>query len=198
MEVMDIVMEKVKYFFRDDDEDEALATAAPIKKAEETNTEVKVMKSEPVKVMQPVKKEKAPQSYLAVGTVFEGTLKCKGDIEIAGCFKGDITTDGVVVLRSDIESNVTAGNLNLCDCALIGNVIAHGTVTISKNSKISGNVTAKEVICSGEINGDLKVAETTALDSASCVNGNVLTGALSVAKGATIKGNIEVKQDLGK
>ena len=38
-----------------------------------------------------------PATYLAPGTVMEGTLRSKGDVEIAGTFKGDIISEGDVM-----------------------------------------------------------------------------------------------------
>ncbi|CDA82183.1 unknown [Firmicutes bacterium CAG:176] len=76
------------------------------------------VKPEPVKTapvqapVQPVVKAKAA-SYLAAGTSLEGTLRSDGDVEIAGAFKGEVITTGTVTLRSVIQSNITAGSLNL-------------------------------------------------------------------------------------
>lgn len=49
-------------------------------------------------------------SFLAPGTVFEGSFRAKGDIEIAGELKGDVTSEGSVLLRSNLQSNITAGS----------------------------------------------------------------------------------------
>ena len=47
-------------------------------------------------------------SFLAPGTVFEGSFRAKGDIEIAGELKGDVTSEGSVLLRSNLQSNIPA------------------------------------------------------------------------------------------
>ena len=134
-------------------------------------------------------------SFLAPGTSFEGSLRTEGDIEIAGGFKGDISTEGVVLLRADIQSNITAGSLNLSNCVLTGDVVCSGTVTVSEGSKVFGGVTAKELLCAGEITGDLKISGNTALEERAQVNGSVVTGTLSVIKGAIIKGSLEMHTD---
>jgi len=134
----------------------------------------------------------ATASYIAPGTVMEGTLRATGDVEIAGEFKGDITTDGTVILHSNIEGNLTVSSLNLSGCSLKGDVVANGLVFISVDSKVTGNITAKELQCSGKITGDVKVAENTVLEGTAQVNGNITTGTLAVARGAIIKGGIEM------
>ena len=65
-------------------------------------------------------------SFLAPGTVFEGSFRAKGDIEIAGELKGDVTSEGSVLLRSNLQSNITAGSVKLTGCTLIGDITANG------------------------------------------------------------------------
>lgn len=137
--------------------------------------------------------EKPAASFLAPGTVLEGTLRSAGDIEIAGSFKGDISTEGTVVLRSDIHGNVSACSLDLKGCRLEGDVVIKGLVYISQDSVIIGNVTADELKCSGQITGDLKIKENTLLESTAKITGNVTTATIAVEKGAVINGGIEIK-----
>ena len=65
-------------------------------------------------------------SFLAPGTVFEGSFRAKGDIEIAGELKGDVTSEGSVLLRSNLQSNITAGSVKLTGCTLIGDITEGG------------------------------------------------------------------------
>ena len=145
-----------------------------------------VAKPEPVKTapvqapVQPVVKAKAA-SYLAAGTSLEGTLRSDGDVEIAGAFKGEVITTGTVTLRSVIQSNITAGSLNLIGCTLTGDVKVTGTVTVSEDSQVTGNINAKELLCAGKVNGDLEIT------------GGLVTGTLAVVKGAVIRGGVEIK-----
>lgn len=54
----------------------------------------KPVQSAPVAAPAPVK---PAASYLAPGTVLEGQLRSEGDLELAGSFKGSITTNGSVI-----------------------------------------------------------------------------------------------------
>lgn len=137
--------------------------------------------------------EKPVASFLAPGTVLEGTLRSAGDVEIAGNFKGEISAEGKVVLRSDIHGNVSAHSLDLNGCKLEGDVIVKELVFISQDSVITGNVTADELKCSGQISGDLKIKNNTLLESTSKITGNVTTGTIAVMKGAVINGGVDIK-----
>ena len=116
---------------------------------------------------------KAPEarpaaSFLAPGTIFEGSFRAKGDIEIAGELKGDVASEGSVKLTG---------------CNLIGDITASGPVTVSEDSKVTGNIAAQSLLCAGEINGDIRISGNTQMDANARVSGSVVTGTISVAAG---------------
>lgn len=161
------------------------APAAASKSVEKPAT--LVAQAVPKKVPEPV------ASLLAEGTSFEGTLNAKGDVEIAGEFKGNIVSEGAVRLRSSIQSGISAKSVELSDCVLTGDVTVSGIVAIGENSRIIGNVSAKELLCAGEIAGDLKITDSVRLDARARVSGSIVTGAISVEKGASISGNVQIR-----
>lgn len=143
----------------------------------------------------PVKK--SPVSFLAPGTVFEGTLRSAGDVEIAGEFNGDVTSEGNVVLRSAVCGNISCVDLKIESSILVGDVDAKGSVAVSEDSKVRGNIAATELGCAGQINGDLNVTGDTALEKTALINGYIKTGTMSMEKGAMIKGGIEMDPPTG-
>lgn len=165
------------------------ATAAPAARTQEAPA-----KDAAAQAAAPADKgPKAVASYLGLGTVLEGTLRSTGDVEIAGIFKGDIVTEGTVRLCADTESNVTAGRLELNGCALTGDVVSKGTVTVSERARIKGSVTAAELLCAGEILGDLNITGNIVLDETARIDGKIQTGTMTVARGAVIRGVLEMK-----
>ena len=154
---------------------------------------VKAREKESAAAPAPAFRSGAAASYLAPGTVFEGNIRSAGDIEIAGEFKGDIKTEGVVVLYSNIQGNVSAKSLKLSGCTMVGDAVVKEDLIVTHGAAISGNITAREVQCAGQITGDMKVAECTNLDGTAQVNGNISTSSIAVVKGAVICGGIEIK-----
>ena len=154
--------------------------------------EKKAMEKKAAEPAAPVEIKKAAVSYLAAGTSLEGTLRAKGDVEISGEFKGDIFTDGAVILRSSIQGNISANSLTLYGCTLTGDANVERIVTVDKNSVVCGNITTKELLCAGKINGDLKLSDNATLENTAHISGNIVTGTISVAKGAILKGTIEI------
>ena len=135
-----------------------------------------------------------PSTYLAPGTTLQGTLKSKGDVEIAGNFSGEIESEGSVTLRADATCSIAATNLNIASCCLDGDCNISGSATISENSEVSGNITADELHCSGTITGDITVKNGLALEHTARIYGNIAAGTISMVRGAVIKGSISMEQ----
>ncbi|MEG1592761.1 MAG: polymer-forming cytoskeletal protein [Oscillibacter sp.] len=129
-------------------------------------------------------------TYLAPGTSMEGHLKAKGDVDIAGNFKGDITAAGHVNLRSNIDGNITADRLDVNACILTGDVHVSGVVNIDSVSSIAGNVFAGELLCAGKIEGNLGVSGNTSLQKGAQIYGDISTGTLTMERGAFINGGL--------
>lgn len=134
-----------------------------------------------------------PATYLAPGTVMEGTLRSKGDVEIAGTFKGDIISEGDVTLHTNIDGNVTANNLSLVDCSVTGDCNATSVVKVDAGSSIKGNITAAELSCSGSIVGDINVRGNATFDSGAIVDANISAGSIAMERGAKISGQLNMR-----
>ena len=179
-------MAKIKHFFG------GAAAEPTTQPGKQESTPAPETKAEKLTITVP-ETVKPAASYLAAGTSFEGTLRCEGDVEIAGSFKGDVTATGTIRLCSDIQSSISAESLTLSDCTLTGDVVTRGAVSISGGSCINGNVTASELQCAGRITGDLKITGNTSLASTAQIHGSIATGTMDMEKGAAIHGGLEIR-----
>ncbi len=134
----------------------------------------------------------AGQTCLAADTTLEGTLRTKGDVTIAGTFKGDIVAEGDVTLYTSVTGNVTARNLTLMGCDLRGECTTTETVVIREKASLQGNIKAKEVLCSGAVDGDIVASDNVKLETTARVKGNITAGSLSVERGAFIQGQLAI------
>ncbi len=132
-------------------------------------------------------------TYLAAGTMMQGTLTARGDVEIAGDFEGEIVAKGKVTLHSNINSKITAMGLTLVGCTLTGDAEVSGDVSVDGQSMITGNVRAENLFCSGKIKGDLDVQDNLVLDEQAQIDGNIKADTMSVARGAKITGSVEMR-----
>lgn len=134
-----------------------------------------------------------PVSYLAADTLWEGNLRSEGDVEVAGVFHGDINAKGSVILHNTVEGNIQATSLQLNGCCLSGDINTAELAVVSADSRITGCVAAHDLRCAGSVTGDVNVSGHITLDSTARICGNIITGSISVAKGAVICGGVDIK-----
>ena len=129
-------------------------------------------------------------TYIAPGTIVEGNIRCKGDIEIAGELRGNIESEGDVTVRTNIKGNIKAVNLRVIDCRIKGDSKVTGSMHIDVTSIVEGQVEASDLICSGILRGDSRVANNITLDASAKVFGNIETDTMSMERGASISGGL--------
>jgi cytoskeletal protein CcmA (bactofilin family) len=66
-------------------------------------------------------------------------------------------------------------------------------VTIGRNGNVAANITAKEVVIMGKVQGNVECADRLDLRSEGVLSGEVITHRISVEEGAILKGGVEVR-----
>ena len=66
-------------------------------------------------------------------------------------------------------------------------------VTIGRNGNVAANITAKEVVIMGKVQGNVECADRLDIRSEGVLTGDVLTHRISVEEGAILKGGVEVR-----
>ena len=66
-------------------------------------------------------------------------------------------------------------------------------VTIGRNGTVQANITAREVVVMGKVNGNIECSDRVDIRSEGSVTGDVSTVRISVEDGAVLKGGIEVR-----
>jgi cytoskeletal protein CcmA (bactofilin family) len=117
----------------------------------------------------PVKTVSAPLEQATIGR----TLVIKG--EISG--SESLYVDGRV-----------EGKINLPE----------SRVTVGRNGTVQANITAREVVIMGKVNGNVECSDRVDIRSEGSVTGDVSTRRISVEDGAVLKGGIEVRSGESK
>lgn len=140
----------------------------------------------------PASSRRSQTTYFAEGTSIEGTLRCDSDIELCGDFKGELFSNGKVIMRANTTSNVQAVDLMLIKCNLTGDTNISNSINIDEKSTLIGSVTAKDVICSGVVRGNMNISGNLTLNAKSKVIGDIKTNSLVIERGARVTGKIEM------
>jgi len=112
----------------------------------------------------PVKTVSAPVEQATIGR----TLVIKGEISGAEALYVDGRIEGKITLPDN-------------------------RVTIGRNGSVQANITAREVVVMGKVNGNIECGDRVDIRSEGSVTGDVSTIRISVEDGAILKGGIEVR-----
>jgi len=84
----------------------------------------------------------ARSTFISSGAQFEGTLKLRGDFQIDSDFRGELRTDGKVVVgpSGSVEGNIHANEVEIIG-AVVGDIAAKREVSLRAGSRLHGEVT---------------------------------------------------------
>ena len=66
-------------------------------------------------------------------------------------------------------------------------------VTVGRNGNVAANISAKELIIMGKVQGNVEATDRLDIRSEGVLTGDVLTHRISVEEGAILKGGVEVR-----
>jgi len=86
-------------------------------------------------------------AFLGKNTEFEGKLSFSGTVRIDGRFKGEILSDGTLIVGDDavVESDVQVSHLVVCG-EVRGNLFAVEKIEIHPPGKVFGNIQSPAVV----------------------------------------------------
>ena len=74
-----------------------------------------------------------------------------------------------------------------------GNFTTSGKIVVGKSGKITGIINCSNADISGSVSGKIEVNELLSLMSESLIQGDIITGKLSVEEGAQVEASISMK-----
>ena len=85
---------------------------------------------------------RARSTFIASGALFEGTLRLTGDFQIDSDFRGELRTDGKVVIGPDgsVEGDIHANEVEILG-AVVGDVSARRELVLRAGARLHGKVT---------------------------------------------------------
>jgi len=98
----------------------------------------------------------------------------------------------VVGERIQIHGELTGeGDIQLMG-AFRGTIDLTGTIVIGETAQVEADISATNIIVGGHVKGNLVAAGRVDLLPTGSVTGNVKTGSIAAAEGASLKGEIEI------
>ena len=93
-----------------------------------------------------------------------------------------------------IKGEVTGAESLFIDGRVEGSInFPDNRVTIGRNGNVAANITAKEVVIMGKVQGNIECEDRLDIRSEGLLSGDVITHRISVEEGAILKGGVEVR-----
>lgn len=128
-------------------------------------------------------------------TTFTGNFESEEDVVVAGTMIGDIHTNGDVCIFGKVTGNITCHDAIFDHAKIEGNIHCSGSLTLTSDTRLQGNVKAVEIENSGVIIGDIEVKEAACFLNNAAIEGNVKAAAFEVERGCAIKGAVMIVQN---
>ncbi|SKA80149.1 protein CcmA, bactofilin family [Desulfobaculum bizertense DSM 18034] len=86
-------------------------------------------------------------AFLGAGTSYEGRLEFKGSVRIDGAFKGEIESEGTLVIGKEalVEGTISVGQL-IVSGRVTGTVTASGKTTLHKTAYLEGQLSSPKLV----------------------------------------------------
>jgi cytoskeletal protein CcmA (bactofilin family) len=98
--------------------------------------------------------------------------------------------DAQLTVIGDIESDGTVR----IDGRLEGTIRRAAVVILGAGSSVKGNITAREVLVGGTVEGNVDAADRIELQPSAVVNGDIDSAAILIREGAVIRGRLNVRR----
>jgi cytoskeletal protein CcmA (bactofilin family) len=100
----------------------------------------------------------------------------------------DTKVEGTLITHSSVR----------IDGKIIGGVVADGTVVLSQNGEIQGNVMAENIVVAGVIDGNLNIRDKTNIEPTGEVYGDINTSRVLIDEQSVFQGKCNMNIDRGK
>ncbi|MEM7447684.1 MAG: polymer-forming cytoskeletal protein [Myxococcota bacterium] len=86
-------------------------------------------------------------ALLGRGTEYDGKLTFQGRVRIDGNFRGEIFSEGILILgdEADVQANITVGTLIIRGGSVRGDITAHQLIEVHAPGRVIGDVHAPQL-----------------------------------------------------
>ena len=97
------------------------------------------------------------------------------------------------------KGEITGTNSLFIDCKIEGSINLPGSrVTIGHNGHVGVNITAREVVVSGRIRGNVSAMDGLDIRAEGALRGDVAAARISIEDGAFFKGGIDIRKPVAR
>jgi cytoskeletal protein CcmA (bactofilin family) len=126
------------------------------------------------------------------GSSSEKNYKEKPKMTDRGLSASNMDETNVVTTLADdlhIAGTITSKSSLMIKCSLDGEIVSEGLLIVSPTAKVKAKVTTKNLVCHGEIQGDVTASEQVVLKKTAVQTGNITTPSIMIESGSVMNGS---------
>ena len=169
-----------------------------------------VKPAEPVQEMQPARMQtefQNTESYsnyfdtkpteaatrISKNTILHGKIETGDALEIHGTVEGDVVCESKLEVTGKIKGNIQCDTAEMEEAEIYGDISCQSDIKLSPQTVIEGNIQTEELLCGGQIKGDIHATGGVTFTAESCVIGNIVARDIEINRGAVIQSTIQIE-----
>lgn len=138
--------------------------------------------------------KKREQTTINKNTTVHGDIETQDDVVVYGTLVGDLICEGDLMVYGSIQGTITCHHASLQLAKVEGNMTCSGSLELSQDSMLHGDVKAINLQTSGTIKGQIIVEETAQFLSSATTIGDITAFEIQVDKGSVIQGRLSITE----
>ena len=127
-------------------------------------------------------------------TVLHGKIETEDALEIHGMVEGDVVCESKLEVTGRIKGNIQCDTAEMEEAEIYGDITCRSDIKLSPQTTIEGNIQTEELLCGGQIKGDIHASGGVTFTAQSCVIGNIIARDIEIPRSAVIQGTIQIEQ----
>lgn len=128
-------------------------------------------------------------TLISEGTTIKGGITSEVSIEVMGTINGDIESKGKVAINGTVTGSVAAAEIYVNTPRLEGSLSSEGTVQISADTVVVGDIVGASAYIAGAVKGSIDVNGSVVLDETAVVKGDINAKSIQINEGAVLDGH---------
>lgn len=134
-------------------------------------------------------------------SIVSSTMVVTGDIEletslvVAGKIVGNVNCKDTFEAKNggSVQGNLSALSAEFVNGSVKGNITVQERIVVDEASVIEGDITAKDIVISGKVIGEVKASSTVRLTETASIKGDLYSASISIESGAELEGKFVVQ-----
>lgn len=132
------------------------------------------------------------KGYIPKGMVIKGNVESDGDLVLEGEIIGNVSIEGALELKGNVcGKKLKVGSVELSDGIIESDIECIDYIGVGRNVTIFGDVKADKADINGAIFGNVDVKNEVTIGSTAVLKGDLVANDLSVELGAICDVNLE-------